>query len=813
MLLHQIRYTFRNLWRKRLFTALHIGGLAIGLSAAWLMWQYTTYEFAFDQQIPGKEHIYRVVSRFQSAEDPSSFPNAGTPEGMWQAAAELPGVELSVPLRSVYCLAVWPEDARRPFNSRRLIARTTNDYFQLVPLQWLAGSAAQALKQPNQVVLARSRAVQYFPNHQPDEMLGKWVRYESFNDTITAQVAGVVEDLNFPTSFIEKELLSAELNWQADWRSVNSNHQTWLVLNEKADPDQLQRQLDEISQRNGAEALKAWKASRSHELQSLAEVHFAKDFESHIRASDKKTLGILSTVALFLLLLACINYINLSTAQLPTRAQEIGIRKTLGGGKSGIMGSFLLETAVIGLLSLGLAALLTYYGFAYFKNDLPEDVLAYADWRQTAFFLLLLLLLVSAIVGLYPGWLMSRFQAISLLKGQFTGNHTAAQNRGGGLRRTLIIFQFFVAQVFILGALVVGRQLHFMQNANLGFDRQAVVTVEAPDNTWRDPSVKSKLPLFASALKQIPGIEQVSLGDMPMSNNYSSNTYFTTDDAGNKVDVNIYRKSGDPELMDLYRVPLVAGRALMESDSFHNFLLNESAVQAFGFESPEAAIGQVISENMGADEPAIPHQIVGVVADFHSMGFTEKIPPIAVMYDLGYVGTINVRLTADWQATLKEMKATWQQFYPNDDFESRFYDETLADIYESDLTLARFINLATGIALFISCLGLFGLATFMTLRRQKEIGIRKILGASVGSVINLLSREFLLLVGIGFVLAVPLSIYFLKDWLSNFAYRIELQWWMFALAGIAALLTALITVSYQSIRAALANPVKTLRSE
>jgi ABC-type antimicrobial peptide transport system permease subunit len=810
-----LKFTLRSLWRNRLFTVLHVAGLTIGLSAAWLMWQYIDFENSFDKAVPNGGQIYRVVSFFKGV-DGEENTNSGCPQPLWSVAEDVTGVEKAVPIHSTYALLTLPEGAKNGFKDVRELAKTTPDYFDLVPQKWLAGSAAKALTQPNEVVLARSRAERYFPRHTPEEVLGKTVKYITFNDTLQAKVVGVVEDADAPSSFIEKEMMTIGEPNTDRWGGVSSNEQLWLVLRNGADIAAIEQSINKVSEEKGGQQLKQWGMSRRHELQALGKVHFADQFGSHIRAANPKVLKVLGAVALFLLLLACINYINLSTAQIPTRAREIGIRKTLGGQRRGIIGSFLVETAVVCAIATLLAGALTHYAFIFFKDDLPDDVLKYADWRKTAAFLVGLVAVVSLFAGLYPAWMASRSQAVSLLRGDFAG-----QNQGragsGNLRRGLIVFQFFIAQVFIIGALVVGRQLHFMRNSDLGFDKQAVLTMEQPMSAYRDTSLQGKLPVLAQVFRQMPEIQQVAIGDAPLTNNFSSNTHTHQDEAGVKHDVEIYRKIVDEHLPELYHLPLLAGRFLTASDSTNRYVINEKAVKAFGFESPAAAVGQYVGEIAGEGKPNDQKQIVGVVADFHSAGFEEDIRPIALIHDIQNVGTLNVRLAstrpADWQPAIQKMAVEWQKTYPDDAFEPKFYDEMLADIYETDLTLARFINLATAIAIFISCLGLFGLATFMALRRTKEIGVRKVLGASVASVVGLLSREFLLLVLAGFAIAVPLAFYFLRKWLENYAFRIELSWWMFAVAGLAAVLIAFLTVSFQSVKAALANPVKSLRSE
>jgi len=809
MLSNSITRTFRRLWRNRFFTALHVAGLSVGLSAAWIVWQFVGFETSHNRAIPNGDRVFRVVSNFTN--NGVSSGNAGSPEPLSRAAEFIAGVEKVIPVRDQTAGTVLPKGAAKPFLDAKYITQITPEYFEMVPHRWLAGSAATALTQPNQVVLTRSRAEKYFPRHRPDEVLGETLTYDFFRESVTAEVVGVVEDLDFPTSFIGKEFMTAKKPKEDRWGNTNSGTQLWLILKEKADPRMVEAAINDVSTKNSGEELKKWGMQRSHALEPLADVHFNLKYESHIRAANPKVLAMLGAIAAFLLLLACINYLNLSTAQIPQRAREIGIRKTLGGRPVGLIGSFLVETLLVCSMAAVVAFFLTKWAFVAFQKELPADVLKFADFRKTTLFLTALIALVTLLSGFYPGWLIGRFQAVSLLKGQFFGQKQSKNNRGG-LRKSLIVFQFFIAQAFIIGALVVGRQLHFMLSNNLGFDRDAVVLTSIPYRTMSNPAYKNGQFLLAEALKKLPEVENIALGDPLFSGSFSSNTHGRTNEKGEKLEAVLYQKTADTSLINFYRLPILAGKNLPPSDTTREYVINETAAKNFGFASPEAAIGRLVTEQGGST-----HEIVGVVADFHNLGFEAKIQAVAFLANTSNLTDLNIKLASrkpsDWPAALQKIEAEWSKIYPDDPFERRFYDQTLEEMYAADLSMGRFINLSTVVAIFISCLGLFGLATFTAFRRTKEIGIRKVLGASAASVVQLLSREFLGLVVIGFVLAAPISVYFLGKWLENYAYRVELEWWLIAVAGLTAVVIAFLTVGFQSVKAALANPVTSLRSE
>jgi hypothetical protein len=357
----------------------------------------------------------------------------------------------------------------------------------------------------------------------------------------------------------------------------------------------------------------------------------------------------------------------------------------------------------------------------------------------------------------------------------------------------------------------VGQQLRFVLHHDMGFDREAVVTMSLPFRGWNHPKDTPDKEAFKNRLAQLPGVSAVSLGSLPASNSYSSNDW---EYAGNKgvVSFAMFRKYVDTAYVGLYRLPLLAGRNLHPSDTARELVINETALRAMGLEHPQEAIGKIITEKGGNATP-----IVGVVRDFHILSFHQKIPAVALMMNRENLGEMSIRLasrhSADWPATLHQAGRIWQDIYPGEAFSYQFYDQTIAQFYEQERKIVRIINLATAVAILISCLGLFGLAAFTAGQRTKEIGIRKVLGASVRSIVTLLSRDFLKLVCIALILATPLAWYAVQWWLQDFAYRIEPGWWMFGLAGTLAVGTALLTVGYQSMKAALANPVDSLRNE
>jgi ABC-type lipoprotein release transport system permease subunit len=539
-------------------------------------------------------------------------------------------------------------------------------------------------------------------------------------------------------------------------------------------------------------------------LQPLADVHFDTNY-SHddIRKAYLPTLYILMGVALFILLLAVVNFINLSTAQSIQRSKEVGVRKVLGGSRLNLVFQFLTETAIVSCLSILLAALLVQPVLSFFRDFIPPGVVFHPFSRETLAFLLLLMLGTSILAGLYPAMGLSSYSPVLSLKG-------ADGPRGGEkwwLRKGLIVFQFSISLIFIIGTLVMGRQIHYMLNTDPGIKTDAVLAIQTD---WKvNPD---KLRVLKEKIKQLPGVENVVLqGDPPTGWGQFSGDVTLLGKVPAKLKVDL--DWSNEEFIPFYGMKMVAGRNILRSDSLREFVINETCLQALGFTQPEKALGQFLQFN----GQAIP--IVGVVADFHQRSFHDPIAPLIIGHAPDVEQMLGVRLStrgknlATIQTTLTAMDKIWKEVYPDQEFGYHFLDELVASFYESEQRTSKLMRTAMLITIFISCLGLFGLVLFTAQRKTKEIGIRKIIGASVADIVTMLSKDFVVLVGIAILVASPVAWFVMNRWLEGFAYRLPIRWWIFALAGATAIVIALLTVSVQAIKAALANPVKSLRTE
>lgn len=800
----------RQLWYNKLFTSLNILGLSIGISACFIIYQLISFEFSFEKAIPNHARIFNVVSHMEF--DGQEGHNVGVPKPLGQAIeAEVPGLKFVVPVAEEFMQQVkipLRNGAEKTFKSPDRLVMTVANYFNMLPYQWLAGTKDRAFNIPNAVVLTKSRAEKYFPGLGFNDIVGKTLIY---NDTIQKQVSGIVNDLSFATSFYAKEFFSLPKDYfsQTDWGSTNSNDKLYVSLEEESTVSTIQRQIDALSVKNTKELFAKWRFKRDQRLIPVASMHFTNEYgENNVHKANKPVLLGLIGVAIFLLILAIINFINLSTAQLPRRGKEIAVRKTMGSSGKRLIFQFLGETFFTCLLAAILSCFLSYLFLLSFKELFPEEMHAYINYYQIFGLFWLFLLFTTLCAGLYPGWLITRVNPIQILRNQTL---IAIGGVRLSLRKTLIIFQFIIAMLFIVSAIIVGQQLRYTLHKDLGFNKDAILLVNVPWPKAND-NKGTKYSLL-NDLKSLKGIERVSLSAPPLSSNTISNNYdYMPDNGSAKKEFQPYIKNIDTAYISLYNMQLLAGRNLLPSDTVREYLVNETLLKVLGFKSPKEAIGKFIGPQDGQQFP-----IVGVIKDFHNKTFYSSIDPIILLNDKELNTTYNIKLTErnpeSWQESIAEIEKLWKNFYPDETFEYKFYDKSIEDMYTGEHHMSKIINLSTMVAILISCLGLLGLITLTAYQRTKEIGIRKVLGASITGIIALLSKDFLKLIVLAVLIASPIAWWAMNTWLQSFTYRIEIQWWIFVLAGLLAVCIAFFTMSVQAIKAAKANPVDSLRNE
>jgi putative ABC transport system permease protein len=816
MLKNYFLVALRTFRRNKTFSFINIVGLSIGISASLVIYLLVQFDFSFDKFEKDSTRIYRVTAHGKN--QGGEWQNGCVSEPVGPAAKkEVAGLEIVAPFHTLDETRVtipYPNvNSPVVFRKRKDVIVADANYFNLLGYTWLAGSAATATQNPYAVVVTENNARLFYAGTKYADIIGKPL---ILDDTIQCIVTGVVRDLPGNSDFYFGTFLSmpsyytARLKPQSfgQWGWTNSADQLFVRLKPGVKPTNVEAQLTKILMTNNKPDPRD-KATIAVGLQPLDDLHFNTDYGvfDESRQAHKPTLYYLLAVAAFLLLLAAINFINLTTAQASQRAKEIGIRKTMGGHRRQLVIQFLTETFVLTLMATILSLLLMPLLLKVFGDFIPDDF-HFNLLHQPGIiaFLLLLMLVVTILSGAYPALVLSGFKPVLVLKNQAFAS--SAQTRSVWLRKSLTVSQFVIAQVFIIGVLLVSKQINYAINKDLGFKRDAILTFRT---NYRAEA--RKRPVLLDKLRSIPGIALVSLSsDAPSSNNTWSSTMDFID-GKKEVREDIQVKLADTNYFRMYGLRLLAGTSAPQSDTINAVAINESYLHRLGYQEPRAIIGKQIKEFSGN-----PH-IVGVVADFFPHSLRDPIKPLVIANGTGDARVFNIKLVpraadgSNWPATIAAIQKAFHSVYPNDDFDYEFVDDTIAKFYKAETDVSRLLAWATGLTMFISCLGLLGLVIYVTDQRTKEIGIRKVIGASVTNLIVLLSRDFLKLIGLAILIAVPIAWWGSRKWLENFAYKTTLSWWIFAAGGGALLLIALIILCIRTLRAALANPVAALRSE
>ncbi len=805
---------WRNLWKNKIFSLINIAGLSIGISAALVIYLIVSYDFSFDKFEKDRDRIYRVVTDITVLGETNH--SSGVTYPMANAIKkEITGIDNVTHFYNIdddenTKISIPQTENESPvvFRNQKNIVFADGAYFDLVPYTWLAGSSQTALAQVHQAVLSESSARMYYPKLTPTEIIGKKI---IFNDSIQANVTGIVKDLDKSTDFrfkifISRATLEARLLSQEDvikWGGANSDSQLFVKLSEGTSTTQITRMINGLYKKYR----KPGRLTFGSSLQPLSDIHFNNTYPSFVeRLAHKPTLYGLLIVAGFLLLLGCINFINLTTAQTSQRAKEIGIRKTMGSSKKQLIFQFLGETFLLTVCAAVLSVAITPLLLKIFSDFIPEG-LHFAIKTDIALFLCALVLIVSLLSGFYPALVLSSFKPVSVLKKQTVGG--VGKVRGLWLRKSFTVSQFVIAQVFIIGTIIVGKQISYTLNKDLGFKKEAIIYLR----TNYSDTVQSHRFVLMDKLKAIPEITMVSLAsDPPSINNLWVNT-FQYRDGTKELETAVQVKRADTNYMKLFNIKLIAGNNLSYSDTTKEFVINETYARNLGFSDPQKVIGKTIYWD------SKPYPVVGVVSDFHQRSLHEPISPLVFTTGTRDMQEINIALQSQdaqgtvWKTAISKIEKAWKEVYPTEMLEYHFLDDTLREYYTAEQKISRLLMWSAGLTIFISCLGLLGLISYIAHQRTKEIGIRKVLGASMNSIIALFSKDFVKLVLIAITIASPLAWWFMHRWLQQFAYRIEIQWWMFAIAGSLTVLIASLTVGIQAVKAALTNPVKSLRTE
>jgi putative ABC transport system permease protein len=817
MIKNHFTVAFRNFRRNKTFSFINVMGLSIGISAALVIFLIVYYEKSYDRFEKDGDRIYRVVmdTKFNGMEGHGAAvpaPLSGSIQN------EITGINETVPVMtfqgdgSAKVTVANNSGKEVAFKKQEDIIFTNEQYFQLLPFKWITGSQQTSLKEPFSVVLSESKAQVYFPDIAMTDIVGKQIKY---ND-VTVTVSGIVKDLNEHTSFNANEFISfstiAKTNLQNqfmmdvwnDWMAYSS---LYLKISKGNTGAKAEQQINSLYKKYNKDAYKDANNYMSFKLQPLSDVHFNSTYGSfNQRVASSKTLYGLTAIAVFLLILGCINFINLTTAQASRRAKEIGIRKTMGSSKKSLVFQFLSETFLITIIATILSIGLTPLLLNVFSNFIPPG-LQFNLFNQPSLivFLVLIVLTVSFLSGLYPALILSGFKPVLVLKNQAIAG--SGQTRNAWVRKTLTVSQFVIAQFFVIATVMISRQISYSINMDMGFNKEAIIYFDIPG---RD-TVKTHPKQLMNDIKALPGVSLASAAFLAPAESGAAFANISYNNGKEELKPNAQIRWGDPDFIKLYDIKLVAGRNVLPSDTVKELLINESYAHALGF----ANAADAVNIQLKMWKKSVP--VVGIMKDFHDLSVKSLINPVAFGAADGSIFHVKLKANnaggVEWKNTIAGIEKAYRQIYPGEDFNYKFMDETIAKFYETEQQTAGLLKWATGLTILISCLGMLGLVIYTTNTRTKEIGIRKILGASSSTIIRILSKDFVKLVVIAFVIAAPAAWWAVYKWLQDYAYKTSISWWIFVLCGLFMLLVALITLSIQTIKAAMANPVKSLRTE
>jgi putative ABC transport system permease protein len=801
--------------KHKVFSLINIIGLTIGLSASFVIGLMIHYDTTFDDFHKDSDRIYRVVTDFYSPD--GEFFVSGVNLALEDAIRNNSNFETVSSFYTERPSVVENRELKSTFKWPNFVIFTDANYFKLFKYKFLAGDENNILSSPNNVILTERRAADYFPNTKPTDIIGKTLVY---NDSLNITVTGIVENIKERTDLVFEEFISEPTILQTrlredflnkNWNNTNDASQLYLKVSSNADLVAVQNRLDALAEEHRDEDSKKYGEETKFSLQPLSDIHFNEKYGIYDwtkTQASKSLLTSLALVALFLLLLGCINFINLNTAQASQRAKEIGIRKTLGSTRKQLIGQFMGETFLLVMVSALLSLVLSKWLINVFSDFVPEG-LSFELFKSPIVIIsiVVLLLLVTFLSGFYPALFLSKVNTVSVLK-----NHLTVGNNKVKLRKFLTVFQFSIAQIFIIATLLVGKQINFLLNKDMGFKTDAIVSVYSP----RSEGEISKKEIYAEKLRTIPGIKNVSIGGVAPASISTNSSTITYVDGEKQINTELQFIFGDTAYSDLFELDIIAGRTI-RNDTVKELVINETCRKKLGFATAEDAVGKTVD----LFDEIIP--IVGVMSDFHQRSLKSDIKPMAFRGDWNrslwsQFQAVHVAFqnesSGDLKATLSKIENAYKTVYSEtDDYRVEFLDETIQRFYNREQKVSKLLNWSTGLSILISCLGLLGLVIYTTNRRVKEIGVRKVLGASLFQINTLLCKEFLILVAIAFIVAAPIAYYGINNWLQDFAYKASISFWVFLLSGAAMIFFALLVISVKTLQAANANPVNSLRSE
>ncbi|NDK56706.1 ABC transporter permease [Pontibacter fetidus] len=799
MLQNYFKVALRNLYRNKVYSAINIAGLALGVASCILIFLYVQDELSYDSQFSDADRIVRVAGEIEHDGQTNKFA-LSAPTLAPFLLKDYPELEHVTQLLPANKQTIWYKD--RSFNEDKLLF-ADSAFFEVFDYKFLAGNPATALDQPRTIVVSEQMAQKYFGS--PDKALGEVLKFSRDSYRVT----GVFTDEG--NSHIQANAFLARSTFDTQQQDVltDNNHwfmlsrYTYVLLRDEAQIAPFQEKLKTFAATHITPWLKEndLQASVKFVLQPLRSIHFNTEYTEDISTPGNISyIYIFSVVAVFLLLIASINYMNLATARSAKRAREVGLRKVVGAYRSQIIGQFIGESLLITLLAVILALALAQILVPTFNSLTDKQFNSnFFLQKEVIVVLLAIILFIGAVAGSYPAIFLSRFKPVDVLKAD-----KAPRGGNAALRRSLVVIQFTISLILIIGTLVVFSQMRFLKNRDLGFNKEQVLIIDIPTG---DSTLVNQLPSIKQELLRNPNIEHVSnslnipAGDLSTILVYAEKDGGTLQNAMNAMFV-------DYDFVDVMGIDLKEGRNFskeFKTDLKGGLIVNEAAVKKMQWKNP---IGKRIQM---ADWDA---KVIGVVKDFHVKSLHSKVEPLILALTPESSGYLLVRMKPqDMPATIAFVQEKWQAFDTKHPMEYFFMDEYFDKQYRAEEKMLTVFGYFAGLTIFIACLGLFGLASFTAQQRTKEIGIRKVLGSSTTSIVLLLSRDFAVLVMVAILIAIPIAWYGMDKWLQDFAYRTNLSWWIFAVAGLAAMSIALLTVSFQAIKAAMLDPIKAIRTQ
>lgn len=813
MFINNLKLAFRHLLRQKLNTSLHIAGLTLGMSVCLLIALLIRYEVSFDNYHPKAENIYRINSVFIDAGRKNFTFSTPMPlaDELRTGVSGLEAVTLAHPVWNTI-VEITPE--KRFKQDHMLIAEP--DFLNIFAIEPIKGNAPDILRKPYHALLTESTAKKFYGDEDP---IGKTFL---FRNEFTITVGGIIKDLPANSHLPASMLLSyvpneGYLDNGVDAWTYVSGTETLVRVPDNYNLADLEAYLARVAEKHLNADPTLSKVFRSEfEIQPLSTIHFdaGNGGSAWVQAVNENWLWFFAAIGLAVLVLACINFVNLSTAQALNRAKEVGVLKSIGAGRFHLMSQFLREAWILAFAAGILAVALTQIILPSMNTLLDKHItfnLLESPWLIGS--LVVGIIVTGFLAGLYPAWIIARFNPAVTLKAR---SGVVGSYGSTWLRKALVVTQFTISAGLLVAVTLIAQQVNFMRSKNLGFDRDNIINVEI----LRGANTAS---VFGSELKKLPGIKDVSFATAtPVSDGHWGTVMSRTNgDDPNRMPVNMILT--DDNFSKMYDLKLLEGRFLQTGDTsfasqtlprderIMRVVVNETLVRALGFESNEKALHKRFWIGMNSGNA----EIMGVVADFNTSSLHEAIKPVLLMLDYRQLSQAGIKIEAgtDIPQTIASIEKAWKKIYTDGVFQFKFLDDQIDTFYNAESRLYALFKMFAGLAMLISCLGLWGLSTFAAQQRIKEIGIRKVLGASVNTIVMLLSRDFLLLVIVAIVIAAPVSYYMMNGWLQNFAFRISITWQVFAIAGVTSVVIALLTVSVQAIKAALVNPSESLRAE